>query len=92
MRFNRLKQELEFDWENMMKSNQDLIGKTITGVVAVTPPGEDVREIWMLQFSDGSHVEFVSPSARRGLRRSSGKRKMAISRPPNELQLALNVA
>ena len=41
--------------------NQDLIGKTITGVVAVTPPGEQTREIWMLQFSDGSHVEFVSP-------------------------------
>jgi len=41
-----------------MKANQDLIGKTITGVVAVTPPGEDVREIWMLQFSDGTHIEF----------------------------------
>jgi hypothetical protein len=27
-----------------MKSNQDLIGKTITGVVAVTPPGEDVAQ------------------------------------------------
>jgi hypothetical protein len=39
-----------------MKANQDLIGKTITGVIAVTPPGEDVREIWMLQFSDGSHL------------------------------------
>jgi len=48
-----------------MKMNQDLIGKTITGVVAVSPPGEDVREIWMLQFSDGTHVEFVSPEARR---------------------------
>lgn len=92
MEFNRLKEDLEIDWESMMKTNQDLIGKTITGVVAVTPPGEEVREIWMLQFSDGSHVEFVSPSARRSLRRSSGKRKMAISRPPNELQLALNVA
>lgn len=75
-----------------MKANQDLIGKTITGVVAVTPPGENVREIWMLQFSDGSHVEFVSPRARRRLRRSSGKRKVAISSPPSELQLALNVA
>ena len=39
-----------------MKSNQDLIGKTITGVVAVSTSEGGAREIWMLQFSDGSHV------------------------------------
>ena len=75
-----------------MKANQDLIGKTITGVVAVTPPGEDVREIWMLQFSDGSHVEFVSPQARRRLKRQNMRKKATFSRPVNDLQLALNVA
>ena len=75
-----------------MKANQDLIGKTISGVVAVSQPGENAREIWMLQFSDGTHVEFVSPSARRALRRKSRSRKAAINRPANELQLALNVA
>lgn len=75
-----------------MKTNQDLMGKTITGVVAVTQADDDVREIWMLQFSDGTHVEFVSPEARRSLRRSSRRRKAAISRPLNDLQLALNVA
>jgi hypothetical protein len=75
-----------------MKSNQDLIGKTITGVIAVTPPGEDVREIWMLQFSDGSHVEFVSPEAKRRLRRQVRRKKAPKSRPCNALQLALNVA
>lgn len=75
-----------------MRTNQDLIGKTITGVVAVTQPGDDVREIWMLQFSDGSHVEFVSPMAKKRLRRSANIRKAIISRPPNGLQLALNVA
>jgi len=75
-----------------MKSNQDLIGKTITGVVAVTPPGESVREIWMLQFSDGSHIEFVSPQARRHLRGNFMRKKASISRPKNDLQLALNVA
>jgi hypothetical protein len=75
-----------------MRANQELIGKTITGVVAVAQPGTDVREIWMLQFSDGSHVEFVSPMARRRLRRSANTRKAVISRPPQELQLALNVA
>jgi len=75
-----------------MKTNQDLIGKTISGVIAVAQPQANAREIWMLQFSDGTHVEFVSPSARRALRRSSARRKIAKSRPLNELQLALNVA
>ena len=75
-----------------MKANQDLIGKTITGVVAVTQPGDSVREIWMLQFSDGSHVEFVSPTARRALRRSTSSKKAFNSPPPNAHQLALNVA
>jgi hypothetical protein len=75
-----------------MKANQELIGKTITGVVAVAQPGEDVREIWMMQFSDGSHVEFVSPKARRRLRCGVRKKKASIPRPPNSLQLVLNVA
>ncbi len=75
-----------------MKVNQDLIGKTISGVVAVTEPGESVREIWMLQFSDGTHVEFVSPSARRSLKRSAHSRKAMMNRSSDELQLALNVA
>jgi hypothetical protein len=75
-----------------MKSNQDLIGKTITGVIAVTPPGEESREIWMLQFSDGSHVEFVSPQAKRRMRRTVLKKKAVVSRASNTLQLALNVA
>jgi hypothetical protein len=75
-----------------MKMNKDLIGKTITGVVAVTPPGDEVREIWMLQFSDGSHVEFVSPQGKRRLRGQFMRKKATISRPNNSLQLALNVA
>ncbi|MCK5481255.1 MAG: hypothetical protein KAJ06_08915 [Gammaproteobacteria bacterium] len=75
-----------------MKANQDLIGKTISGVVAVTDPGESVREIWLLQFSDGTHVEFVSPSAKRSLKRSARSRKAMMNRSSNELQLTLNVA
>lgn len=76
----------------MMSMNQDLIGKTITGVVAVTPPGEAQREIWMLQFSDGSHVEFVSPAGKRRLRRTAGRSRTTIRPPVNSPQLALNVA
>jgi hypothetical protein len=75
-----------------MKANQDLIGRTISGVVAVTDPGESVREIWMLQFSDGTHVEFVSPAAKRSLNRSARSRKVMMNRSLNELQLSLNVA
>ena len=75
-----------------MKSNQDLIGKTITNVVAVTRPGDSLREIWMLQFSDGSHVEFVSPQAKRGMRKNFNRKNAPISRAKNDLQLALNVA
>ena len=75
-----------------MKANQDLIGKTISGIVAVAEPGESVREIWMLQFSDGTHVEFVSPSAKRSLKRNVRRRKAMLNRPPDELQLSLNVA
>jgi hypothetical protein len=74
------------------KVNLDLIGKTITGVIAITPPGEEQREIWMLQFSDGSHVEFVSAEGRRRLRRAARPRKGAFSQRPGALQLALNVA
>jgi hypothetical protein len=75
-----------------MKTKNDLIGKTITGIVAATPPGEDVREIWMLQFSDGSYVEFVSPQARRRMRRLSQPKKRHIPTAANTLQLALDVA
>ena len=75
-----------------MKANQDLIGKTITGVVAVNKPGETSREIWMMQFSDGTHVEFVSPRARRQLRSVASGKKRGISAAASSLQLALNVA
>lgn len=75
-----------------MSANQELIGKTITGVVAVTPPGESTREIWMLQFSDGSHVEFVSPVGKRRLRRNASRRGRAFRGVAGSAQLALNVA
>lgn len=76
-----------------MNANQDLVGKTITGVIASAQQRGAVQEIWMLQFSDGSHVEFVSPKARRGLRRTTRTRqKQSKPGSANHLQLALNVA
>jgi hypothetical protein len=55
-----------------MSTDFQLVGKTITGVVASPSKGDEPRRIWMLQFSDGTHVEFVSPSARRRLNRVTG--------------------
>lgn len=60
-----------------MNVNQDLLGKTITGVIATSSPEDGVREIWMLQFADGSHVEFVSPGARRDLRKGTKRGRTA---------------
>jgi len=55
-----------------MDTDFQLVGKTITGVVATPAKNNDPRRIWMLQFSDGTHVEFVSPSARRRLNKVTG--------------------
>lgn len=80
----------------MLNVKRDLVGKTITGVIAVPGNRRASRqpcEIWMMQFSDGSYVEFVSPGARRGLRRSahtSAEQGSAGERAGP--QLALNVA
>lgn len=71
----------------------ELIGKTISRVIAA--PGNDGQEpnrIWLLQFTDGTHVEFVSPVARRRLARLAG-----VGAPPREgrhgnPQLSLEVA
>lgn len=58
-----------------MNVNQDLVGKTITGVIASPLQGSGLCEIWVLQFADGSHVEFVSPGARKALRRAANQKR-----------------
>ena len=75
-----------------MNTDFQVVGKTITGVVATPGEDNDPHRIWMLQFSDGTHVEFVSPSARRRLNRVTGghQRVMdAIAQPESK---RLNVA
>ena len=71
----------------------ELIGKTISGIVAVpgSRPGEHNR-IWMLQFTDGTHVEFVSPRARRGLSRLASVPVHAADPVEPNPQLSLEVA
>jgi len=76
-----------------MNINQDLIGKTISGVIATTGQDGSPRELWMLQFSDGTHVEFVSPGARKALRKSAKRPGSRVKPERSQVhQLALNVA
>jgi len=75
-----------------MSIKTDLVGKTISGIVAVRDTASGPVEIWMMQFTDGTHVEFVSPAARRRLKSMTGGRKRAMSRIAPDEQLALNVA
>jgi hypothetical protein len=54
---------------NMTTQTRSIIGKTVTGVISRPAPGGGFTVV-MLQFSDGSCFEFVSPAARRQLRQS----------------------
>ena len=75
-----------------MSIRKNLVGKTISGVVAVQDHESEPATIWMLQFSDGSHVEFVSPTAKRRLRTAAGTKRMVSTKRISDAQLVLNVA
>jgi hypothetical protein len=75
-----------------MKTDFELLGKTITGIVATPGKDEDPHRIWMLQFSDGTHVEFVSPTARRRLIRATGGHNRALKARAEQPSLAVNAA
>jgi len=62
-----------------MSEKLQLVGKTISGIIATAGEGDNPHRIWMLQFSDGTHVEFVSPSARRRMIRATGGHKRVAS-------------
>lgn len=75
-----------------MSTDFELVGKTITGIVATPGKDNDPHRIWMLQFSDGTHVEFVSPTARRRLIRATGGHNRSLNSPTAPSQLEVNVA
>jgi hypothetical protein len=75
-----------------MSMELQLVGKTISGIVATPGEGNDPHRIWMLQFSDGTHVEFVSPTARRRLIRATGGHKRAAKEHSTERQIRVNAA
>ena len=75
-----------------MNTNLQLVGKTISGVIATPGKDNDPHRIWMLQFSDGTHVEFVSPSSRRHLIRATGGHKRVMNTYAGQAQLKVNSA
>ncbi len=75
-----------------MNTDFQLLGKTITGVVATPGKNHDPHRIWMLQFSDGTHVEFVSPTARRRLITATGGHNRAIKAYAKPAQMKANAA
>jgi hypothetical protein len=77
---------------NTMDTDFELVGKTITGVVATPGKNNDPHRIWMLQFSDGTHVEFVSPSARRRLNRVTGGHQRVMDADTGRLKKRIQAA
>ena len=75
-----------------MNADFELVGKTITGVVATPGTGDSPHRIWMLQFSDGSHVEFVSPTARKRLIRATGGHNRTMNPYSGQAGLDTNAA
>ncbi len=75
-----------------MNVDFQLVGKTITGVVATPGADNDPHRIWMLQFSDGTHVEFVSPSARRRLIKATGGHNRGVNAYSKSSQMRANAA
>ena len=75
-----------------MNTDFQVLGKTITGVVATPGEGNDPHRIWMLQFSDGTHVEFVSPSARRRLIKATGGHNRALNGHSEGADIQANAA
>jgi len=75
-----------------MDTDFQLVGKTITGVVATPGKDNDPHRIWMLQFSDGTHVEFVSPSARRRLNKVTGGHQRVMDAYAKPAEKRIHVA
>lgn len=68
---------------------ESMVGKCIAGVVSRPGRAGEPPVIMMLQFDDGSVVEFVSPRGHRELARaaSSGRRRFAHA--PGQMALAV---
>ena len=71
---------------------EEIVGKTISGVIARPGRNGEPPMVMMMQFDDGSVFEFVSPRSDRVLERAiSGSRRAGRSASPGPDQLALAV-
>jgi hypothetical protein len=70
-----------------------IVGRTITGVVARPGRNGEPPMVMMMQFEDGSVVEFVSPRSDAVLERALSRSRRAPSAPaaagPDQLALAV---
>ncbi|PKL96092.1 MAG: hypothetical protein CVV18_03005 [Gammaproteobacteria bacterium HGW-Gammaproteobacteria-8] len=73
---------------------QQIVGKCISGVVARAGQAGEPPTVLLLQFDDGSVLEFISPRSDRVLRAALANPRRAVSRTtaPHPDQLALAVA
>ena len=74
-----------------MAASHDLVGQTITGVIAAPGPRNGPRTIWMLQLEDGTCVEFVTPDGRKALKRAA-RIAGRVAESEGQRQLALDAA
>lgn len=54
---------------------EEIVGKTISGVIARPGRKGEPPVVMMMRFDDGSVVEFVSPRSDRLLRQATGQRR-----------------
>ncbi|MDT8437812.1 MAG: hypothetical protein RQ729_02245 [Wenzhouxiangellaceae bacterium] len=66
-----------------------IIGKCITGVVSRAGRHGEPPVVMMLQFDDGSAIEFVSPRGERTLRKAVAQTRRRPSVMPAQLALAM---
>jgi hypothetical protein len=74
----------------MKTEAKSIIGKTITGVIS-RPSSGGVPAIMVLQFSDGSCFEFVSPAAQRNITRQSRRQANSAKVLDSLLAAQLNI-
>jgi len=63
----------------MIHDRQDIVGKTITGVITRGAGRGRNPSLVMLQFSDGTYFEFVSPAALNSLTRYNANTAAQVS-------------
>jgi len=78
--------------ENSRKLRDGIVGRTIAGVVARVGREGEPPTVMLLQFEDGSVLEFVSPRSDRVLRSAIRGSRPHVGSGSRPAQLALGVS